>query len=111
MLLEGDETVEVMLQIDSTKMPDLAILLPDLPSASFTIIDNEVGGMVEIAQVGNTSPEEGDTVQFEFILDLPAGVTTDIPVMVQFDITAPPWCPTYEIPTQRQVWLRYRPRD
>ena len=102
MLLEGDETIEVMLQIDSTKMPDLAILVPDLPSASFTIIDNEVGGMVEIAQVGNTSPEEDDKVEFEFTLDLPDGVTTDIPVMVQFDITAPPGV-TYEIPTQPGV--------
>ena len=101
MLLEGDETVEVMLQIDSTKMPDLAILVPDLPSASFTITDNEVG-MVEIAQVGNTSPEEGDTVQFEFTLDLADGVTTDIPVMVEFDITAPPGV-TYEIPSQPGV--------
>ena len=102
MLLEGDETIEVMLQIDSTKMPDLAILVPDLPSASFTITDNEVGGMVEIAQVGNTSPEEDDKVEFEFTLDLADGVTTDIPVMVQFDITAPPGV-TYEIPTQPGV--------
>ena len=102
MLLEGDETVEVMLQIDSTKMPDLAILVPDLPSASFTIIDNEVGGMVEIATLGNTRPEEDDTVRFEFMLDLAAGVTTDIPVMVQFDITAPPGV-TYEIRNQPGV--------
>ena len=102
MLLEGDETVEVMLQIDSTKMPDLAILVPDLPSASFTIIDNEVGGMVEIATLGNTRPEEDDTVRFAFTLDLAAGVTTDIPVMVQFAITAPPGV-TYEIPTQPGV--------
>ena len=101
MLLEGDETVEVMLQIDSTKMPDLAILVPDLPSASFTIIDNEVG-MVEIATLGNTRPEEDDKIEFAFTLDLAAGVTTDIPVMVQFDITAPPGV-TYEVPTQPGV--------
>ena len=102
MLLEGDETVEVMLQIDSTKMPDLAILVPDLPSASFTITDNEVGGMVEIATLGNTRPEEDDTVRFAFTLDLAAGVTTVIPVMVQFDITAPPGV-TYEIRNQPGV--------
>ena len=96
MLLEGDETVEVMLQIDSTKMPDLAILVPDLPSASFTIIDND-SGMVEIVppsvseyyeSVGGNNVQ-GQTVDFELVLDLPPGVTTDIPVIVNYEIVAP----------------------
>ena len=95
--LEGDEVVNVRLAYTTSDIPFLPAT-----SGSFTIIDNEVGGMVEIAQVGNTSPEEGGTVQFEFMLDLAAGVTTDIPVMVQFDITAPPGVP-FEVPTQPGV--------
>ena len=95
--LEGDEVVNLRLAYTTSDIPFLPAT-----SGSFTIIDNEVGGMVEIAQVGNTSPEEGGTVQFEFMLDLAAGVTTDIPVMVRFDITAPPGVP-YEVPTQPGV--------
>ena len=94
--LEGDEVVNLRLAYTTSDIPFLPAT-----SGSFTIIDND-SGMVEIAQVGNTSPEEGGTVQFEFMLDLAAGVTTDIPVMVQFDITAPPGVP-YEVPTQPGV--------
>ena len=94
--LEGDEVVNLRLEYTTSDIPFLPAT-----SGSFTIIDND-SGMVEIAQVGNTSPEEGGTVQFEFMLDLAAGVTTDIPVMVRFDITAPPGVP-YEVPTQPGV--------
>ena len=94
--LEGDEVVNVRLEYTTSDIPFLPAT-----SGSFTIIDND-SGMVEIAQVGNTSPEEGDAVEFEFMLDLAAGVTTDIPVMVQFDITAPPGVP-YEVPSQPGV--------
>ena len=94
--LEGDEVVNVRLEYTTSDIPFLPAT-----SGSFTIIDND-SGMVEIAQVGNTSPEEGDAVQFEFMLDLADGVTTDIPVMVQFDITAPPGVP-YEVPSQPGV--------
>ena len=94
--LEGDEVVNVRLEYTTSDIPFLPAT-----SGSFTIIDND-SGMVEIAQVGNTSPEEGDAVKFEFMLDLADGVTTDIPVMVQFDITAPPGVP-YEVPSQSGV--------
>ena len=40
-LLEGNETVRVMLRIEPGMSPDLATLLPDLPSASFEITDDE----------------------------------------------------------------------
>ena len=94
-LLEGDETVELMLQIDSTKMPDLAGILPSA-SASFKIIDNE-GGMVEIVppsvseyyeSVGGNNVQD-QMIDFELVLDLPSGVTTDIPVIVHYEIVAP----------------------
>ena len=95
--LEGDEVVNVRLAYTTSDIPFLPAT-----SGSFTIIDNEVGGMVEIATLGNTRPEEDDTVRFAFMLDLAAGVTTDIPVMVEFDITAPPGV-TYEVPSQPGV--------
>ena len=83
-LLEGDELVRLWLQVASL---DLATLMTGA-NASFNIIDNEVG-MVAIAPVSNTNPDEGDTVEFALTLDLPSGVTTDIPVVVEYEIIDP----------------------
>ena len=83
-LLEGDELVRLWLQVVS---PDLATLMTGA-NGSFDIIDNEVG-MVAIAPVSNTNPDEGDTVEFALTLDLPSGVTTDIPVVVEYEIIDP----------------------
>ena len=83
-LLEGDELVRLWLQVASL---DLATLMTGA-NGSFDIIDNEVG-MVAIAPVSNTNPDEGDTVEFALTLDLPSGVTTDIPVVVEYEIIDP----------------------
>ena len=83
-LLEGDELVRLWLQVAS---PDLATLMTGA-NGSFDIIDNEVG-MVAIAPVSTTNPDEGDTVEFALTLDLPSGVTTDIPVVVEYEIIDP----------------------
>ena len=80
-LLEGDELVRLWLQVAS---PDLATLMTGA-NGSFDIIDNEVG-MVAIAPVSTTNPDEGDTVEFALTLDLPSGVTTDIPVVVEYEL-------------------------
>ena len=90
-LLEGDEVVNVRLQYTTDNIPFLPAT-----SGSFTIIDND-SGMVEIVppsvseyyeSVGGNNVQ-GQTVDFELVLDLPPGVTTDIPVIVNYEIVAP----------------------
>ena len=90
-LLEGDEVVNVRLQYTTSNIPFLPAT-----SGSFTIIDND-SGMVEIVppsvseyyeSVGGNNVQ-GQTVDFELVLDLPPGVTTDIPVIVNYEIVAP----------------------
>ena len=83
-LLEGDELVRLMLRVDST---NLATLMTGA-FGSFEIIDDE-SGMVAIAPVSTTNPDEGDTVEFALTLELPSGVTTDIPVVVEYEIIDP----------------------
>ena len=97
-LLEGNETVRVMLRIEPGMSPDLATLLPDLPSASFEIIDDE-SGMVSLVSPsateyyesvgGNSNNGVGNsiaqTVNFE--VKLPDGVVAAIPVRVYYSMS------------------------
>ena len=97
-LLEGNETVQVMLRIEPGMSPDLATLLPDLPSASFEIIDDE-SGMVSLvspsateyyeSEGGNSNNGVGNsiaqTVNFE--VKLPDGVVAAIPVRVYYSMS------------------------
>ena len=99
-LLEGDEVVNVRLQYTTDNIPFLPAT-----SGSFTIIDND-SGMVEIVppsvseyyeSVGGNNVQ-GQTVDFELVLDLPPGVTTDIPVIVNYEIVAPTGLVTVSAP-------------
>ena len=81
-ILEGTEVVTVKLV---TAAASLAGILAPV-SASFNINDNE-SGMVSVAQVSSTSDyAEGATVQFEFALQ--SGVTTEVPITVNYELTA-----------------------
>ena len=98
--LEGDEVVNVRLEYTTSDIPFLPAT-----SGSFTIIDND-SGMVEIVppsvseyyeSVGGNNVQ-GQTVDFELVLDLPPGVTTDIPVIVNYEIVAPTGLVTVSAP-------------
>ena len=79
-ILEGTEVVTVKLSTASVA----SVLAP--VSASFNINDNE-SGMVSVARVSSTSDyAEGATVQFEFALQ--PGVTTEVPITVNYELTA-----------------------
>ena len=81
-ILEGTEVVTVKLV---TAAASLAGILAPV-SASFNINDNE-SGMVGVARVSSTSDyAEGATVQFEFALQ--PGVTTEVPITVNYELTA-----------------------
>ena len=95
-LLEGNETVQVMLRIEPGMSPDLATLLPDLPSASFEIIDNESGAIGVSPVLSDTEYDEGDSVQFEF--SLPTGVTATTDITINYEIIAPPGLVTVSAP-------------
>ena len=90
-LLEGNETVRVMLRIEPGMSPDLATLLPDLPSASFEITDNE-SPIVSLVPPPDSEYYESvggnngaaQTVDFEF--KLAEGVIADIPVVVYYSM-------------------------
>ena len=79
-ILEGTEVVTVKLSTASVA----SVLTP--VSASFNINDNE-SGIVSVARVSSTSDyAEGATVQFEFALQ--PGVTTEVPITVNYELTA-----------------------
>ena len=79
-ILEGTEVVTVKLSTASVA----SVLAP--VSASFNINDNE-SGIVSVARVSSTSDyAEGATVQFEFALQ--PGVTTEVPITVNYELTA-----------------------
>ena len=79
-ILEGTEVVTVKLSTASVA----SVLAP--VSASFNINDNE-SGIVGVARVSSTSDyAEGATVQFEFALQ--PGVTTEVPITVNYELTA-----------------------
>ena len=81
-ILEGTEVVTVKLV---TAAASLAGILAPV-SASFNINDNE-SGMVSVARVSSTSDyAEGATVEFEFALQ--PGVTTEVPITVNYELTA-----------------------
>ena len=84
-LLEGDETVRVMLRITPGRDPDLANLLP-IVNTSFKITDTNPG-IVRLVPLVNTEYAEGKTVAFRFAL--PPGVTAAIPVTINYELTAP----------------------
>ena len=85
-LLEGDETVQVMLRITPGMNPDLEDLLPTVVNTSFKIIDTNPG-MVRLVPLVDTEYAEGKTVAFRFAL--PPGVTAAIPVTINYELTAP----------------------
>ena len=79
-ILEGTEVVTVKLSTASVA----SVLNP--ASASFNINDNE-SGIVSVARVSSTSDyAEGATVEFEFALQ--PGVTTEVPITVNYELTA-----------------------
>ena len=79
-ILEGTEVVTVKLLTASVA----SVLAP--VSASFNINDNE-SGIVSVARVSSTSDyAEGATVEFEFALQ--PGVTTEVPITVNYELTA-----------------------
>ena len=84
-LLEGDETVQVMLRITPGRDPDLANLLP-IVNTSFKITDTN-SGIVRLVPLVDTEYAEGKTVAFRFAL--PPGVTAAIPVTINYELTAP----------------------
>ena len=84
-LLEGDETVRVMLRITPGRDPDLANLLP-IVNTSFKITDTN-SGIVRLVPLVDTEYAEGKTVAFRFAL--PPGVTAAIPVTINYELTAP----------------------
>ena len=80
-ILEGTEVVTVNLLLTAS----VASILNNV-SASFNINDNE-SGIVGVARVSSTSDyAEGATVQFEFALQ--PGVTTEVPITVNYELTA-----------------------
>ena len=101
--LEGDETFEVELRVNSNLMPDLSTLLPivnvdsgsgihTVARDSFKVTDAD-SGMVSIVppsvseyyeSVGGAvaASNVAETVDFEF--KLPDGITADIPVVVYY---------------------------
>ena len=80
-ILEGTEVVTVNLLLNSS----VASILNNA-SASFNINDNE-SGIVSVARVSSTSDyAEGATVEFEFALQ--PGVTTEVPITVNYELTA-----------------------
>ena len=84
-LLEGDETVQVMLRITPGMDPNLADLLP-IVNTSFKITDTNPG-TVRLVPLVDTQYAEGNTVAFRFAL--PPGVTAAIPVTINYELTAP----------------------
>ena len=80
-ILEGTEVVTVNLLLNSSVTSIL-----NNASASFNINDNE-SGIVSVARVSSTSDyAEGATVEFEFALQ--PGVTTEVPITVNYELTA-----------------------
>ena len=85
-ILEGPERVTLRLMVDSA-LDDFFPAGARGGSSSFDIIDNE-SGEVGITPVSNTSPEDGDMVEFE--VSLPDGVEAASAVVVSFEIITPP---------------------
>ena len=89
--LDGDRTVRVMLRIEPGMSPDLATLLPDLPAASFEIIDDEQPIVRLVAPPDSEYYESAGgnngaatTVDFEF--KLPEGVIAANPIKVYYSM-------------------------
>ena len=95
-LLEGDEIVRLLLRIEPGMSPDLATLLPNLPTASFEITDNESGAIGVSRVLSATEYDEGDSVQFEF--SLPTGVIATTDITINYEIIAPPGLVTVSAP-------------
>ena len=85
-ILEGPERVTLRLMVDSA-LDDFFPAGARGGSRSFDIIDNE-SGEVGITPVSNTSPEDGDMVEFK--VSLPDGVEAASAVVVSFEIITPP---------------------
>ena len=89
-LLEINEIVRLLLQADSTLMPNLTTLLDDV-RGSFEITDDE-SGIVQLVPPSKSEYYESaggansvaETVEFEF--RLPEGVIADIPVVVYYSM-------------------------
>ena len=89
-LLEINEIVRLLLQADSTLMPNLTTLLDDV-RGSFEITDDE-SGIVQLVPPSKSEYYESaggansiaETVEFEF--RLPDGVIADVPVVVYYSM-------------------------
>ena len=90
-LLDGNRTVQVMLRIEPGMSPDLATLLPNLPTASFEIIDDERPEVSIVPPPDDKYYESegghnGRPTMVVFEFKLPEGVIAANPIKVYYSM-------------------------